>query len=68
MELDKGLIYKVRQEEWMAEPYAEHHSTYPREADGANLHNMIFRDRTGSLEMGLFMDEDIIKLSRRESV
>lgn len=54
MELTKGKVYNVYQEEWMLHNRAEYHSTFNRKRDGVPLHNMLIRMNDGCLEVGTF--------------
>ncbi|WP_312212381.1 hypothetical protein [Pseudescherichia sp.] len=60
MELTKGKIYNVNQDEWMQHSRAEYHSTYNRKCDGVPLHNMIIRMADGYLEMSVFTTDNIL--------
>lgn len=60
-ELVKGVIYVVEEDmSWMKGNLGEYHSTYPRECDEEPLHNMVFRDATGGLEMSIWLSKDIL--------
>lgn len=60
MEITKGKVYNVNQDQWMQHSRAEYHSTYNRKCDGVPLHNMIISMNDGFLDVGLFTADGIL--------
>lgn len=60
-ELIKGKFYRVETDFFMKHDRAEYHSTYKRECDGADLHNMIIRMADDDLGVMCFTDKDIFE-------
>lgn len=59
--LEKGKLYVIEAEEpWVSGNLAEYHSSYPRGCDGEPLHNMIFMDSLGDLEMTIRLSDEIV--------
>lgn len=60
----KGTIYVVEDEaSWMMGNLAEYHSTFPRNIDGEPLHNMIFKDRCGDIEMTIRLTNEVFSVA-----
>lgn len=69
MKMVKGKIYDVDECYDHAMHFrAEYHSSGMREVDGQPLHNMIIRMMDGSLEFGIFLNDDIKQISKVQVV
>lgn len=69
MNLQKGMVYTTdRNYDFMCHERAEYHSSGIRHCDAKPLHNMIMRMQDDSLEMGIFLDEDINGLAEIQSI
>lgn len=69
MNLKKGMVYTVdRNYDFMCHERAEYHSSGIRHCDAQPLHNMIMRMQDDSLEMGIFLDDDINGLAEIQHI
>lgn len=67
--LEKGKLYVIVQDEsWMMGNLGEYHSSFPRKSDEEPLHNMVFRDASGDIEMTVMLTDEVIAIAPDGSV
>lgn len=59
MKMKKGEFFKVNKTQFMKNGVAEYHSSFLSSDNETVLHNMIYRNKRGLLEIGSFGDDAI---------